>query len=105
MPRDLRKIFDVGNIVSILDEEEIAKIGRNATEGYEGDEESRSEWKIRNKEGMKLAIDAECCRHQKQGSSRFFHAAFAVAIKLSAVRSELLKNRLSAAKSLPPTNS
>lgn len=56
MPRDLRKIFEVQNIVDILEETELSEIGRNSVQGYESDDESRKEWKERNKEGMKLAM-------------------------------------------------
>jgi chaperonin GroES len=56
MPRDLKQIFETKNVASILEEDELAKIAQQAYEGYMGDEESRSEWKRRNKEGMKLAM-------------------------------------------------
>lgn len=54
--RNLNKIFEVENITSLLDETEIAKVSEQAVVGYESDDESRSEWKQRNKEGMKLAM-------------------------------------------------
>ena len=58
MPRELKQIFDAenGNVANLLEDEELEKIGRQAVQGYEGDELSRDEWKKRNKEGMKLAM-------------------------------------------------
>ncbi len=58
MPRELKQIFDAqnGNVATLLDDEELKKIGTQAVQGYEGDELSRDEWKKRNKEGMKLAM-------------------------------------------------
>lgn len=56
MPTDLKQIFDTENVASILDEEKLEEISQNAIDGYEGDESSREEWKKRNKEGMKLAM-------------------------------------------------
>lgn len=56
MPKDLKPIFETENVASILDEEKLEKIGQNAVDGYMGDDESRAEWKVRNKEGMTLAM-------------------------------------------------
>jgi chaperonin GroES len=56
MPADLKQIFEVENVASILDDEKLAEISQNAVNGYESDESSREEWKKRNKEGMKLAM-------------------------------------------------
>jgi len=53
--RDLKKIIS-GNIVSGLEETELAKIGQDAVYGYMADDESRAEWKERNKKGMDLAM-------------------------------------------------
>lgn len=54
--RDLRKIFEVPNVISLLGETELSKVSEVAVVGYESDDESRSEWKQRNKEGMELAM-------------------------------------------------
>jgi len=54
--RDLIKIFDTKNIATLLDELELNKISEDAVVGYESDDESREEWKTRNKQGMKLAM-------------------------------------------------
>jgi chaperonin GroES len=56
--RDLLKLFEApgGNVASLLDEEELAKIAITAVQGFDSDEESRSEWKERNNKGMKLAM-------------------------------------------------
>ena len=54
--RNLKDIFNVQNVATLLDSEELAKIGINAVQGYEADDESRAEWKTRNREGMKLAM-------------------------------------------------
>jgi len=56
MPRQLKQIFEVKNVATILDENELAEIGQKAVEGYRGDDESRADWKIRNEAGMKLAM-------------------------------------------------
>ena len=54
--RELREIFDTQNVASLLGDEELAKISENAVYGYESDDNSRAEWKDRNREGMKLAM-------------------------------------------------
>ena len=57
MPRQLAKIFDSQkNIAALLEDTELSEISQNAIRGYDGDDQSRSEWKERNKEGMKLAM-------------------------------------------------
>ena len=56
MPRDIAKIFETPNVATLLDETELGTISQNAVRGYEGDEQSRSEWKERNKKGMELAM-------------------------------------------------
>jgi len=54
--RNLKEIFNSPNTASLLDETELADIGRKAVTGYKSDDESRAEWKRRNAEGMKLAM-------------------------------------------------
>ena len=57
MPRQLAKIFDSQkNVAALLEDTELSEISQNAIRGYDGDDQSRSEWKGRNKEGMKLAM-------------------------------------------------
>lgn len=54
--RDINKVFGVENVISLLDETELADISGKAVVGYESDDDSRTEWKARNKAGMKLAM-------------------------------------------------
>ncbi len=54
--RELRDIFNSINVIDLLEDTEISKISQNAVNGYESDDESRSEWKKINDEGMKLAM-------------------------------------------------
>lgn len=54
--KELKEIFKTRNVAELLEEEDLNKIGLNAIYGYEGDDESRAEWKERNKAGMKLAM-------------------------------------------------
>lgn len=54
--RNLEKIFTTKNVATLLDETEIAKISGDAVIGYESDDESRSEWKERNRNAMDLAM-------------------------------------------------
>ena len=60
--RDLSKVFTVQNVADLLDKEELDRISEDAINGYESDEDSRSEWKDRNAEGMKLAMQV----HEKK---------------------------------------
>ena len=54
--KDIAKVFTVKNVVELLDTEELNRISEDAINGYESDEESRADWKDRNAEGMKLAM-------------------------------------------------
>ncbi|MCP3681614.1 MAG: hypothetical protein GY861_02895 [bacterium] len=54
--RELKKILEATNIVTGLEDTEIDEIGLNAVTGYESDDESRADWKERNKKGMDLAM-------------------------------------------------
>jgi hypothetical protein len=54
--KNITDIFETQNVASLLTEEELNKISEDAIVGFESDDESRAEWKERNKEGMKLAM-------------------------------------------------
>jgi chaperonin GroES len=59
-PYDDAQFIDIAlesaNIAEELDEETLADIAKAVIDGYEVDEESRSEWKERHKEALKLAM-------------------------------------------------
>ena len=53
------KLLDVTkypNLCTLLEETDLAEIGQKALTGYTIDDNSREEWKKRNKEAMKLAM-------------------------------------------------
>lgn len=52
----IEAILDSVNICELLEEESLAEISQKILTGYEIDEQSREEWKKRNKEAMKLAM-------------------------------------------------
>lgn len=54
--RSIEKVFETQNVADLLDETELSKFSEDAVVGYESDDESRSEWKERNKQGMELAM-------------------------------------------------
>ena len=54
--RNIEKVFETQNVADLLDETELSKFSEDAVVGYESDDESRSEWKERNKQGMELAM-------------------------------------------------
>lgn len=54
--RNITDIFETKNVASLLDKTELEKISEDSVNGFDSDDESRSEWKERNKEGMKLAM-------------------------------------------------
>ena len=56
MARDLIKIFGAMNVAGLLDDNELAAIGKQAIDGYQADRDSLSEWRERNTEGMELAM-------------------------------------------------
>ncbi len=58
------------NLCTELDKEQLGEIGGDVLVGYNIDEESRSEWKSRNKEAMKLAMQV-----WEKKSAPFDHAA------------------------------
>ena len=51
----LLKFLDSPNLVKDLTDEQLAKIGTQAIEGYKRDDASREDWKKLNAAGMKLA--------------------------------------------------
>jgi len=53
---ELKKVFGVNNIMSLLDETKINDITDKVITGYEEDDQSLEEWKKRNKAGMDLAM-------------------------------------------------
>lgn len=53
---DLKTILQTPNIATVLNELELNEIGDLAVKGYKSDDESRAEWKERNKKGMDLAM-------------------------------------------------
>jgi chaperonin GroES len=55
MPK-LDEILEATNVATLLDDEQLGKIGTTAVQGYMADEESRAEWKERNRKGMELAM-------------------------------------------------
>ena len=60
MPRlKIEKIVDVvnyPNLCALLEEEYLSEVAQKVLTGYEIDDRSREEWKNRNREGMKLAM-------------------------------------------------
>lgn len=52
---DIYELIAADNVAELLDEDELAKIGSEAKEGYERDEESRQSWIDQTEEWMKLA--------------------------------------------------
>ena len=52
----LHKYINLPNIAAQLDQEKLDEIAQKVLTGFDIDEESRSEWKERNKEAMKLAM-------------------------------------------------
>jgi len=74
MPKlKLEKILDVQkypNLCTLLDEEYLGEVAEQVRTGYDIDEQSRDEWKKRNKEAMKLAMQV-----WEQKNSPFENAA------------------------------
>jgi len=56
MARNIGKIFETQNVATLLDEKELGMISMDAIRGYEGDLDSLSDWRTRNKEGLDLAM-------------------------------------------------
>lgn len=52
----LAQILQAQNLVSMLDEQQLAEISRKAIDGYKLDDDSRTDWKERNKEAINLAM-------------------------------------------------
>ena len=53
---DLRKIQDSKNVTELLDAEYLANLGSRVVQDYKNDDATRSGWKKRNEEAMKLAL-------------------------------------------------
>ena len=56
MSLELKQIIDAVNVAALLDEKELTRLSYLAVQGYEADEDSRRDWKQRNKKGMDLAM-------------------------------------------------
>ena len=82
MARDIQKIFEVNNVVTLLEDTELATIGQDAVQGYQADDESRAEWNSRNKEGMKLAMQlAEGKNFPFDGAANVMYPLLSIASK------------------------
>lgn len=53
---EITQLLEQTNIASELDEDQLAKIGREVVEGYEADKKSRFDWERENKKWMELAL-------------------------------------------------
>lgn len=56
MKLDLRKIQDSQNITDLLPDEYLTELGSRVIQDYKADDETRSGWKKRNEEAMRLAL-------------------------------------------------